>query len=192
MGDGDVAREVTRAQVLETVEHANPSRIALAPHAFCTSVAQRRGSTTLLNSTRKSPPVVLTSRPLCVATIGSNSSACVALKAWRVPASSPAAAVDANGYHPPSRGRAPRRSGHRNLEGEPLISSPRLAQFSDVMRCQRLRAKPNGLAESFVTGAPANRRLRTGRFARNCRGQSSTSQGDHKLASLSAARNEIS
>src|SRR6516162_9921815 len=54
----------------------------------CSSVAQHSASTTLLNSTRKPSPVVLTSRPLCAAIVGSNSSACIALKAWRVPLSS--------------------------------------------------------------------------------------------------------
>jgi len=54
----------------------------------CTSLAQRSASTTLLNSTSKPSPVVLTMWPLCAAIVGSNSSARIALNAWRVPPSS--------------------------------------------------------------------------------------------------------
>src|SRR6516225_1340035 len=70
----------------------------------CTSVAHCRASTTLLNSTRRPSPVVLTSRPLCAAIVGSISSARIAsaLGEYRP---RPHRSVVSNPRHQPPRSR---------------------------------------------------------------------------------------
>jgi hypothetical protein len=72
----------------------NSMRLSAGTVAFrsampaCISVAQRSASTTLPNSTSSPSPVVLTSRPLCAAIIGSISSPRMAFSLVRVPPSS--------------------------------------------------------------------------------------------------------
>ena len=93
-----------------------------------TSVAQRSGSTTLLNSTRSPPPVVLTSRTLCVAIVRSMSTARNGSEACKVPAL--ASSDQPRGAYDVRRQDPGKTAGGGHSSGTPAWRNPTITVFS--------------------------------------------------------------